>query len=1078
MGAPNPASDPLVGKTLGSYRILQKIGEGGMGAVYHAVHTTLDREVAFKVVPDRLVKSRPEFAQRFLVEARAAAQVNHAYIVQVYDAGVVEGVHYIAMEFVRGATLKDILQKRNGPLPLRDALKIAQQAAKGLRAAARQKIIHRDIKPANIMLAHSGVVKVADFGLAKNLAVNQGITSDGQTIGTPAYMSPEQGDAENVDFRADIYALGCTLFEMATGRRPFEADSAVRYLMKHLQDPIPDPAAVNPAVDPGLKPVLDRMMAKKPADRYPSYDALIEDLNRLKSRLDGGSAEPAADDGDTTPLPAPAPGRPAGAPAPAALGTPTPSPTAVAPAPGRNRVALLAAGAAAVLLLLVAGIFALSSGSGRRDEPAPPPQASPPGAAPAPSAADRESEIRKILDRAGRLERELRYADALAVLGQVAAIDPDHRAAAEARARVQKALDASRGAAERESAYRSYWTAADSGKARAEISDEPADWEVVAETAQKAADQKPSEEAKALVRYARARGDLAEARRADREGDLSKAEALASRAASRGVRLEALEAFAAELRAKREKALGRAERKGKYDALAARALEAEGRGAEADLEAAAAAWREARGFADEAADRDLAERSEAKIVRDLAFRRGMARGEKAEAEGRWADALAAYEEALAAKAGDERAASEIGKVRSRIQETMAREREAREAGKRRLACEEFARQAEEAEKPRERGKAPDVDAALALWRKARECADDPELAKTCEARIDALLGPVVRKALNDARAAEARLDWVSADRACARALDAKPDDRAALAARARVAEKLKDALKLLGNSLRIPAADRDRFGNPVASRNGSWSDPESGLPFEVWLPEPRMEFVLAPPGRFKMGSPKGEPGHRAEENPQQNLHMAQAYYVGKYEVTRGDWKAVIGPPPGADRPDELPADGVSWHDARKFAGDLNRKIGASEDTPPYFALPSEAEWEFAARAGTATPFAAGATEKDLADAAWFSRNAEGVLRPVGKRAPNPWGVHDAHGNVWEWCQEYISDSLSRRFADAPEDARKAGRVLRGGAFDSPAADCRSARRHSLEPAESRPGVGFRLALKLHPPQAEAPPEKK
>jgi formylglycine-generating enzyme required for sulfatase activity len=330
---------------------------------------------------------------------------------------------------------------------------------------------------------------------------------------------------------------------------------------------------------------------------------------------------------------------------------------------------------------------------------------------------------------------------------------------------------------------------------------------------------------------------------------------------------------------------------------------------------------------------------------------------------------------------------------------------------------------------------------------------------------------VSRKALNDARAAEARKDWVGADRALARALDARPDDRAAAAQRARVAEKLAEVLRLVGAFLQLPAEDRDRFGNPVHARGGSMSDPETGLPYEIWLPEPRMEFVLATPGRFKMGSPKTEPGHRPEENPQINMHVARPFYVGKYETARAEWKALMEPPAEGEG-GELPAGSVSWHDAQKFAGDLNRKFGAAEDTPPFFALPSETEWEYAARAGSATAYSGFAAEKDLPGAAWFARNAEGRAHPVGKREPNAWGMYDVQGNVWEWCREYISESLARRFADAPDDAKKAGRVLRGGAFDSPAADCRVARRHSLDPGEKQPNVGLRLCLQLYKPETQ------
>jgi formylglycine-generating enzyme required for sulfatase activity len=168
---------------------------------------------------------------------------------------------------------------------------------------------------------------------------------------------------------------------------------------------------------------------------------------------------------------------------------------------------------------------------------------------------------------------------------------------------------------------------------------------------------------------------------------------------------------------------------------------------------------------------------------------------------------------------------------------------------------------------------------------------------------------------------------------------------------------------------------------------------------------------------------------------------------------------------------------VSWHDAKKFADELNRKAGGAEDAPPYFTLPAEAEWEYAARAGSQTPFHSGMAEKDLSAAAWFARNAEGSTHPVGKREPNAWGLYDVHGNVWEWCLDYYSDSLARRFAEAPDDAKRAGRILRGGSFGASAEDCRCARRNSADPGEKRPDTGLRLCLKLYPPPKDLPEKK-
>ena len=231
-------ADPLIGKTVGAYRIEEKIGQGGMGAVYRAVHAKLGRESAIKILPQNLVKDHPQFAARFFVEARAAARVNHPNIVQIHDAGEDGDLHYIAMEFVRGMSLKEFLQKKVF-LSEAEALKVVLQAAKGLAEASKQNVIHRDIKPANLMITDKGTVKVADFGLAKNLDSDVNVTYSGQVLGTPAYMSPEQGEGEPADFRSDLYSLGVTLFEMLTGQKPYKAESALGIMMKHCTAPSP-----------------------------------------------------------------------------------------------------------------------------------------------------------------------------------------------------------------------------------------------------------------------------------------------------------------------------------------------------------------------------------------------------------------------------------------------------------------------------------------------------------------------------------------------------------------------------------------------------------------------------------------------------------------------------------------------------------------------------------------------------------------------------------------------------------------------------------------------------------------------
>ncbi|GEM_PF-2373528 len=286
------ATDPFLGRTVGPYRIEAKLGEGGMGTVYLAVHETLQQKRAFKILPESLVRENAEFADRFLREARAAAGIDHVNVVKVYDAGkttVGEGeapVHFIVHEYVYGVSLARCLEDRE-VLPAVEAASLVLQAARGLAAAGERNIIHRDIKPANLMITDKGVVKVADFGLAKNVESDTVLTQSGQIMGTPAYMSPEQADGLPVDARSDIYALGVTFYELVTGVRPFNAPTPIALLRKHCDAPVPDPRQYRSTLDEAICSILNRMLAKDPADRFPNHREL---LSALEAYLDDRKA--------------------------------------------------------------------------------------------------------------------------------------------------------------------------------------------------------------------------------------------------------------------------------------------------------------------------------------------------------------------------------------------------------------------------------------------------------------------------------------------------------------------------------------------------------------------------------------------------------------------------------------------------------------------------------------------------------------------------------------------------------------------------------------------------------------------
>lgn len=288
------ASADLTGRVLGDFRIMRKLGQGGMGQVYLAEQQSLKRPVALKIMRADLA-ANPIALKRFQAEAEAVARVTHANIVQVYAIGQVDGLHYMALEYVEGRNLRDYLSRKGVPdVPL--ALSIMVQVAAALQRAADSGIVHRDIKPENILLSRQGEVKVADFGLSRLLVADReplNLTQSGVSLGTPLYMSPEQVQGHDVDPRTDIYSLGVTCYHMLAGEPPFRGQNAFDVAVQHVQKE-PEPLqARRPDLPAELCAIVHKMMAKKPEERYQSPRDLILDLTQLRDKVGGGSIMPA-----------------------------------------------------------------------------------------------------------------------------------------------------------------------------------------------------------------------------------------------------------------------------------------------------------------------------------------------------------------------------------------------------------------------------------------------------------------------------------------------------------------------------------------------------------------------------------------------------------------------------------------------------------------------------------------------------------------------------------------------------------------------------------------------------------------
>ena len=269
----------LIGQTLGRYRILEQLGEGGMAVVYKAMDTRLGREVAIKVIlPGR--DHTEKFLKRFEREARALAQLSHPNIVKVLDYGEHEGLPFLVMEYIPGGNLK---QRLTGLVPYQEAAQLLAPVARALAYAHSQKIIHRDVKPANILLTRSGDAMLSDFGIAKLLDIEETteLTSTGIGLGTPAYMAPEQGLGQAVDHRADIYALGVVFYELITGRKPYSADTPMAVLHKQLTEPLVRPSKIVSGLPNGVEQVLLKALAREPAQRYQSMPEFASALETI-----------------------------------------------------------------------------------------------------------------------------------------------------------------------------------------------------------------------------------------------------------------------------------------------------------------------------------------------------------------------------------------------------------------------------------------------------------------------------------------------------------------------------------------------------------------------------------------------------------------------------------------------------------------------------------------------------------------------------------------------------------------------------------------------------------------------------
>jgi tRNA A-37 threonylcarbamoyl transferase component Bud32 len=274
-------NDPMLGRTIGKYRIVEHLGRGGMAEVYKAYQPNLDRYVAVKMM-HAFLSDEKEFLARFEREAKVVATLRHPNIVQVYDFDVEGGVYYMVMEYITGETLKARMQNLEGNdawISLDDAARIILAVGSALKYAHERGMVHRDVKPANVMITLDGQVILTDFGIAKIVSASN-LTASGAMVGTPSYMAPEQGMGQPGDERSDIYSLGVMLYQLVLGRLPFDADTPLAVVLKHINDPLPLPKALKPDISDDLNRVILKALAKNPTDRYQKVADLTADLRK------------------------------------------------------------------------------------------------------------------------------------------------------------------------------------------------------------------------------------------------------------------------------------------------------------------------------------------------------------------------------------------------------------------------------------------------------------------------------------------------------------------------------------------------------------------------------------------------------------------------------------------------------------------------------------------------------------------------------------------------------------------------------------------------------------------------------
>jgi tRNA A-37 threonylcarbamoyl transferase component Bud32 len=1175
------------GQTWGDWEIGGLLGEGGMGAVYRALQKSLKRRVALKVLSPNLAADN-RLLQRFEQEARISSTLSSPNIVHVYAAGEWEGNHFFAMEFVEGTDLYDIIKQRkdeNRPFKPEESADIILQAARGLSEAGKYGIVHRDIKPPNLMITKQGLVKIADFGIVKVLGESQ-LTMEGQAVGTPSYVSPEQGRGEaTVDQRSDLYSLGVVFYELLCGRKPFDGSTPNALIYQHCFEEPPLPKSLNPDISDEYQAVVLRCLQKKSENRYQDADALVKDLedirngNMVKSVISNYKMGTGADEAKRENM----------------------------SWAQRNLLKLVAA---AVLVLLVGGGLIIWYTMGLAD---------------AASQANRLREVLKDLDKVAPLP-----ADADGLLVKLERVAPDHGRDADLvrwRLKVDRvnslskqlhALDAPTiDAKVRHAAKPANSTIISHDVGAAEVN--AARWSKALATAQRSEDELrdifhraeaevldlphrdrlsplldqlallvPAEDPQALS-WKRTLGefDLKVKSLTDKFNELAAKPSLSeadlqsltqllavakpllgsqdehitkgeTRLADIRGRIGRYRAALKERFAKEDQPSKSSQEAVKFDLAAFRALvdvkDSDLVGWDQQIAAANAVHDDLK--------KDLGKLDQPPLkgqTLELALIKPnadtLARLERLALPGdadvrRWQERIQASRDYLndlserlrpldKSDPLSQKQQAELAEAMERYAAKGALEGDAGQRWRRRLDDEKARVIALRQSLTAFNSQIPistsmrqgldrltidvgDADPDVKTWRTKLSLVDSlrsqlASLDQTGGAPID--IGKVLERLRGEIGNDDADVvRWIVKVRrldaavAALHVLDKHqplPGDVAQNLAIVHevVGDKdltwrawqdkfnrigaLKAALSQLPttyaqspaasdlvhaefNELRLLIGDDDAdlpgWADRLAVLDGpgrpAWAAGYGRDAYGIWSDLDLgggavQRFRFVPPGKYLRGSPDKEVGRKSDEVRTQ-ITISKAFWLAEDECTQALWVAVMGSNPSRELGNRLPVQRISWDDSQSFL----TKLSKNNRTHPPVRLPTESEWEYACRAGSTGPYASAAPgDVSIDKIGWYAGNTHGETEEVKLRFPNPLGLYDMCGNVWEWCQDGYS-SYSTALVVDPIGGGSEQRVVRGGSWGDSAAVCRAANRASLRPGVRSVYVGVRLAADI------------